>query len=270
MSDIKLDENTKVSFFGTAYTIESFAEKFCNKDKKEAKAMLEIMLRKGEAEILEVKSSVQQCFEQVAKEQEIAEAVNVLDMQDELAKDAKAQKKREGKLTYPCIEVEFNKYTDAYNFMVYCQKELRLKDVSVATTLAGTKVIIKEITENELSAVNKYYTGLKVTAVVQDTMKSGVDAVTKTVEYASQNIIAPAAQIGIKGIASLFRSAAKVGTKIGATTITATSQSIQQTKAEIASDPDVIKAANELVNAKDALKRKTLGVKPNSGIKIIQ
>jgi hypothetical protein len=263
------NENSKFLFFGQTFEgTQAFADEYTSGDLNKANDIIPVLIKKGSLQVMEVKSPVQKHFEQVAAEELISQTVDMLNLETEMGKDLKAKKNRENRLTYPGISVDCSTYSDAVKLMSYCNTTLRLKEISINTDNNGHHVIIKNITDAEINAVNRYYTGMKLTAGVQTGMQKSVDTVTKTVDYATQNIIAPAAQIGVKGVVNIFKSLAKVGAKVGSTTITATSQGIQQTKLELMSDPDVLRAANELIGAKDALKRKTMG-NTSSGITML-
>lgn len=270
MTNIEFNDDSKFLFYGDTYDgIAQFADEYSEGDIKKAKPIIEVLLRKGEMQVLEVKSPKDKCFEQTAKEEMIARAVESLDLEAEMSKNLKANKKRENRLTYPGIEVTVNSYADALKLMNYCQQTLRLMDVSINVDALGNHVIIKNLTDAEMNAINRYYMGMNVTAGIQTGMQKSVDTLTKSIDYTAQQVITPAAQIGVKGVVSIFKSLAKVGARVGSTAITATSKGIQQTKEELLSDPDVLRATNELINAKDAVKRKTTGIGTVSGIKML-
>lgn len=265
-----LNQESKIMFFGTTYTMQDFADKFAKGELEKGMRLAGILVKKGEAVVAEIKTPLQETFEKVAQEELISQAVDMLDMEAEMAKDLKANKNREGKLTYPGVDVIFGTYQEAMKLYVYCQNTLRIKDLTINTDIQGHRVIAKNITEAELNAINRYYMGMKVTTGIQAGMQKSVDTITNGVDYAAQNVIAPAAQIGIKGVANIFKSIAKVGAKVSSTAITATTQTIKSAKEELIQDPDVIRAANELIQTKDTFKRKALGVgKATSGIRML-
>lgn len=246
----------KLNFCGQMYTLDKFAEDFCEGDKVQANQVIETLIAQGRANWVEhdPRAKENKQLMKALVQQTIEEQANVHDQYDDLQREFKRNQAREGRLTYPKIELDFAHLGKAQEFQLYVANELRLES---EIALRGTKcvLIVFEPTDKEYNAmVRKYKAENAINSVV-----TGVDKVassaTGAIDYTAQKIVAPTVQVGAKAGVSILKTLAVTGVKATGTIVSALAAGTKQCAQEIQTDADVLRATRDLMNVKDSALR---------------
>lgn len=263
----------KLNFCGQMYTFEKFAQEYCDGDFEQAEAVIITLIKQGRANWVEhdPRAKENKALMKALVQQTIEEQADVHDQYDELQKEFARNLQREGRLTYPKIELDFAHLGKAQEFQLYVANELRLES---EIALRGTKctLIVFEPTDKEYNAmVRKYKTESAINTAITGVDKVATGA-TKTVDYTATKIIAPTVQVGAKAGVSILKTLAVTGAKTTGTLISALANGSKQCVKEIQTDPDVLRASRDLLQTKDSIAR---GIRAHStstgnGIRIVE
>jgi hypothetical protein len=257
MAKYKADEDTVISFYGQTYNVDQFAQAFSDGDKTNAIGAMTILLNNGRAKLYKGAENKQtKAFEKTYEEQSIKDAAYEHENYEEKNKDYRAEQKREGKLTYPCVEFEFAYPLKAQEFENYVKKDLRIIDTEIS--VRGGRCVLKvyNVTDSEVNAMSRTYKADKFTqnaiGVVDTTAKRATDAV----HYTATKVVSPVIQVGARAGASIFKTILATAAKTAGTLVSATASGIKSAAYEIKHDPEVLKGARDIIEVGDSVRRK--------------
>lgn len=268
-----IEKDTKVTFKGKPYTLETFSNKFADGSLEEGRIILQTLIRKGSAHIVDERTHEQKHLDKVVKEEELRLKAEEIDADEEAAEQFKADKKREGRLTYELIEVDYPTVSMAQKYEEYYTNLLKLQEDQVEIKVKKGQVALAfyNITDAELSVINRTHLRDKVVDTAINTVGKTTESAVNVVDYTMKNVASPILQISAKAATGIVKSLVHAAAKTGSTIVISTGKGIRDTAYEIKHDNDVIKAKNELVTAKDTVMRKVAGASSvSSGIRIIR
>jgi len=262
----------KLNFCGQMYTFEKFTQEYCDGDFNQAEVVINTLIKQGRANWVEYdkKAKENKALMKALIQQTIEEQADIHDQYDELQKEFARNQQREGRLTYPKIELDFAHLGKAQEFQLYVVNELRLES---EIALRGTKctLIVFEPTDKEYNAmVRKYKTESAINTAVT-TVDKVASNTTDIVDYTATKIIAPTVQVGAKAGVSILKTLAVTSAKATGTIVSALAAGSKQCVKEIQTDPDVLRASRDLLNTKDSIAKgfRAHTTSTGNGIRII-
>lgn len=252
-----VEMDSYIRFAGKRWTVEELAIEYGISDPTIALATIQILVNKGEARVEENLTKEQKIFQSVAAQENWVANAKQHDLYEEAVLDHRANEKREGRATYPSIEVDYPNLLKAQEQQAYFIKNLRLNPAQIEISIRVNLVvmILKDITDAEYNFVNRTYKADKMIGTTLGFMEGGVNKVTGGIDYASTRIAAPIVQIGARAGVSVFKTIATTLAKVTSSTITAASQGAKTAAHEIRHDADILRAGREIIEAKDGIKR---------------
>jgi len=258
-----MDKDTVVIFNGEVLTIEKIAKLYCNEDNGRGIALTELLITKGKITVPELNNDSRlKIIEQAKTEQNIEALATYIEIEENLAKKNKAIRKRENKLLYPEIELDYNNFSEAVAAENIFLEKLQLQETEISRKDGVVTLIIRNITDKELNYIKRTYKADNAINVSVQALDRGVSSILGGVDYTSKKILTPATKIVTKGFGSLFKSVVSTSVRTGASLVSNTGKAIRDTKEEIVNDTDVIKASRDLIRTKDSLSR---GIKSKTG-----
>lgn len=263
----------KLNFCGKMYTFEDFTATYCNGDSKQAQSIVEVLIKQGKANWVEPDPLAKENKKlmQALVQQAIENQAETFDQYDELQKEYDQGKKREGRLTYPKIELDFPHLGKAQEFQLYVAEELRLETEIVLRNNLCVLVVLNP-TDKEYNAIIRRYKTENAINTAVDSVDKVATGATKAVDYTATKIVAPTVQVGAKASVSILKTLAVTGAKATGTIVSALASGTKQCVKEIQTDPDVLRASRDLLHTKDSIAR---GIRSHStatgnGIRIVE
>lgn len=263
----KVEISDTFTFHGKDYTVDEFATAYAEGDIDKALDLANILYAKGKVIIRDNSTPEEKVFKKVQGEVDIVSQANAADQEQEAILDYQAAQKREGRMTYPKIELDYPSSALARIHGMKFIKELRLQEeqININSTISGKIVMtISDITDAEFNAICRIYKTDKIINSAMSMATKASNTVVGGFNFGTEKIAVPTLDLGIKTGMGILRGLSKVVVKTGSTLITSAMQSAKQTASEVADDPDVLRARRELIETKDAIKRK-IGNVSNSG-----
>lgn len=252
---MQITDKIRFKSSGASYTVDEFAAKYGNNDIKTAMDAMAILVKRGDATILgDHNTKEQQVVKKAASQQETIEQAESFDKEDELIKDRRQQLKREGKATYPKIEVEYLTTYKALEAQKMYETDLRLNNIELVVRKGIPYLVFFDITDKDLDYINRTYKTERLLSNTMNTITAGSTKVTDGLDYTAKKIATPIFEIGAKTSISILRSAVGMVVKTGATIVTATSKGVKDTCNDIKTDSDVIRAKRELIETSSSIK----------------
>lgn len=247
----------RVLFFaGKKMTLGEFIQAYDLENESEGTIELVIakLEKKNKLSFLEQKDGSNQAFEQAAKELDLEARIAEMEADAEEAEAYEIKKKREGKLTYEEVEIDFPNKSLGLDFFEYAEEKLKL-DAKLEKRDGVFVLTLYNVTESDLGAIKRRKAVTKVgTSVLKTTDKVAGTAV-ETVNFATEKVVVPTAKAAIKASLGLGKSLVRTGAQVGSTLITSTSKQSKSMAKELSKDEDVLNAKKELIDAKDAIMR---------------
>lgn len=259
-----ITEHSVIEFKKQRYDMESFANLYTAEDKETAISVVQSLVDKGKAKVINSLSAEEATFQQVLKEEAWSEKADSHDMLEEANKDFRAQQKREGKATYAQVEFDFANLLVAQQFQSTIVKNLRIQESEIAIRPGIVVVVFKNITDAELNSINRLYATDKFVGSAISLVDTAGQKTTDAVHYAATKVIAPTAQVGVRAGVSIFKTLLTTSAKVTGGLISATSQGIKSAAQEIQNDPEVLRAGRDLIDVKDGISRQVMKIGNNS------
>jgi hypothetical protein len=269
-----ITQDSIVEFCGSVFNMEQFAAKYADGNVDVAIGAVEKLRQKGKVKVMDGSDSKEQkIFDAVQKEIDLVEKANEYDREAEEVQDARAEQKRNGRATYPEIELDYPTKTKLFEHKRMFMKNLRLVDdqFDIVVQEHGFTLKILNITDAELNFIQKTYNADRIIGSAVGVFDSGAQKATSAVAYTAEKIISPAATVAAKAGASLAKTSVKTGVKVLATVFSSLTKGLKEAATEVSEDADVLRAGRELINTKDSIMRKVSsfgGATGGKGIRI--
>lgn len=251
-----LDKDKIVMFAGKKFTLGEFLVHYGLDQDTEAsvKIILEHLEKKGKLHYIEQKDKDAALFESVAKELELEAKIAEMEAEAERVEVYDSAKKKEGKLVYEEVEIDFPNKTIAIDFYKFAQEDLK---VEAALYEEGDKYVLtmKNVSESDLAAIKRKKTIADAGKMIFNTTDKVANVAVGTAAFATERVLVPTTKATVKTALGLSKSLVKTGTVVGSNLVTSTTNTTRQMVTELANDEDVLKAKKELIDAKDAIVR---------------
>jgi hypothetical protein len=268
-----INSEDQINFKGNVMTLQKFADTYIEGDLEGAADVLEVLLRKGSAKLVNNQPTKQEkAIETATREEVVRQLAEQIDAQEEMAKDNKAQVKREGRLTYDEVEIQYPNLFRAQEAELNYKEKLRISNTEIRLRDNVAYLVVRDITDAELNYINRTYTADNVIKAGMGYVGRGADTMVDTIDYTAKKVVTPVLEIGARASMGLLKALASTAVKTGATVINAGTKGARQTAYEIKHDPDIIRAHRELIETKDDVVRSLANKTGNtaSGIKVIK
>lgn len=269
-----LTPDTPIKALGKIMTFGRFASIYTDNDLESAVNMFELLVKKGNANIIDTRSKDEKFMEKLLAEEAVVAMGNAVEEFEHERKVNSQKFKNEGRLTYPEIQIQYPDFLSASQAEQFYQKELLLEDTEVTKKGGICYLIVRDITDNQLNFINATYKRDRVVAGAMNLTEKGVDNIVGAVDYTAKNVLSPAFKIGAKGAIGLIKSLTGVVARTGATVVTSTTKGAKETIEYLRDDEEVIKAGKDLINTKDSISRslndKFGSSSINAGINIVK
>jgi len=251
-----MKEITKIYIFkDVRYTKEEFNEKF-GYTPDEGEMILNMLIDKASVTVVSQAGSARDYIDQQQVEQEVVNHGNRVEEDSRAAAKDSEDLIKEVQIPYSTMheaELAGAKITVRYG-------------LDVATMQRNNKayLILYDVSEKTLIAIEREYNVNRTVQAGVDKVNQGITAVGDVLSYTLNDIGLPVMKSGMKLAAGIAKSASRFASKTAASGLNIAAQTQRETDYLLANDPDVIMAKRELINAKDAIKRR-FGSKKTTG-----
>ena len=254
MSNLSMKSIVKVNG-GKSMNMFDFADKygFDINNPDEVLYYAGLLQKQGKLTIKSETSKEQDLINKAIKEEEFQQkASDVQDEQDFYKKNLRDEKASNSDLVG--IALRFTTSLEAENFELYV-KSLNIENTEISKRNGVVKLFIKDITPEEYNKIKmKYKAEIAIDKTV-NTANKAVNNTTNAVNYLATEVVAPVSKIAGEGAINITKGLVHTGVKVFAGLINSSAKAITDTKNSLATDPELIKASNQLINAKNATKR---------------
>jgi hypothetical protein len=261
----EIDMNSTIKINGKSYTMPEFADKF-GIDLLNPTLVINtanILLKQGRLTIVSTESKEEKIVNSALEEEAFQGVVAGINAQEEAHK----QRVRQSKLQ------ETDSHSFALNFITGVEatrfemwvNSMGIEDTELTQDLksGAIKLKIMNVTPNEyVKITNKYKADMAIAKGMQAT-NDVVTGATNMTNYALTNVIAPTAKIAGEASVRLAKGLFHTGLKTIAGLVNSSANAINETKIAIATDPECLRAASTLMDAKNTAKR-TVAQKMNN------
>lgn len=246
-----IDKNGTIIIKGKKYNVQAFMEKFRISSEDQAVVYMNGMLKKGKATLPKNFQSEEELLETIDKDLELENIINKIEEEEESARTAKRNASIED-VDVLNIRIAFDSTLEAVQAEEYINK-LGIEDTEISIKSGAISLIVSGITPQEYTKIaNKYQ--------LESAIKTGVNLVgtgaknaTDAVNYVATKVVAPVAKIAGEAGMNLGKGLVHTGVKVGSGIVNSGAKAVQETKVALSTDPEMLKAKKELVDAKDGL-----------------
>ena len=266
-----LTQDSKIIVNGKTCTIPEFMEKFGLDDMDEALLIVEKLVQTGKARIPENISKDTEMLKDAKEKVEFDNIVNAIEAEEEANKKYLREQSIKDKdvmdisLDY-ATTLEATKAEAEINAMGIEDTEITLKKGAIL-------LVIRNISQEEYVKIAKSYQRNKAISNVVNVTDKAFTSATDAINYGAENVVAPMAKIAGKAGMNIGKGLVHAGLQVGAGLVNNGAKAINETKIELATDKELLKAKKQLANAKDTIlgfaRKKFSGAKTGSGINIL-
>ena len=248
---------TEVIVLGQKYTVEEFAIEYEEGNIQYAINTINVLVNRGQAEILgERKSKEKIKIEKALREKDHLDKADYVRQEEEKQKDNRAQTKKEGRLLHEQITVDYFAIKQAKEHKALFEQNLRLTGIQLLMNDDDSySLMIPNVSDKDIDYISRT---LKTDSIVGGAVKGidmGITGTTKAIDYTAKKVLSPTITIATKGVVSVGRTLFSTVAKAGGTIISAGAEGGRRTASELSTDDDIIKARQELINAKNSMRR---------------
>lgn len=257
MSNLTL--NSKVKYKGKTYYVSELAEILMLDlaDTEGVIATINSLIRTGYAVPVVNQTKEDEILDKVQKESAFQAVVGMIEDEEAQVKfNKREQKKAESDLV--SFKLNFNTTLEGQKFCQWLM-EIGIPETSFELNkdmLSGAiKLMLKEVTTNESAKIINKYKAEHIIAQTVDIADKAVTKTTDSVNYVASEVVAPVAKIAGTGVLNLGKGLFHTAFKVGAGLINSGAKAVVETKTAMATDPELLKAQNQLINAKNTVRR---------------
>ena len=267
--------NDKIKFNQKTYSVPELAEKIGLDltDMTIVIATLNILERQGKISVIDNTTPEETMVENALKQSLFQDTiVGNLKAEEENEQILRRQKKLD-EVDHVSIALTFYQTLQAQKFNNWVNMNgINTTKLSQNLDTGEIELIINDITPAEYTVISNKYTAENAINKTVNMADKTVKKTTDGVNYMASEVVAPVAKIAGKGAMNLAKGLFHTGIKVGASLINSGVQAVEETKVALATDPELLKASDQLLNAKNAIARGVVKQKNKmggSGIKIL-
>ncbi len=256
-------------FAGKKMTREEFVDKYnLQGDSFEAQQLIiEKLIKKGKIIIMDNTPPDEKMMKAPYKEFELEAKIAELECESEAYETYKHNLRKEGKLCYEEVEIDFGARTHAFEFLDYTQRKLKLEG-RVIEKDGLFVVVLNNVSESDLTKIRTHQLANKAGEVMINGTKIASQTFINSFGYVMNVVGLPVAQATLSAGMAVAKQTLKSATQIGSTAINSAVDNSKQFANEIKNDQHILMAKKNLVDAKDALFRMMKKKSGTSNIRI--
>ena len=244
-----MDMNTILIIKGKKTTMQEFQARFGIESEEKAIQMAQILVKKGNAVVHVEKSEEQDLLNKLEADALLASIVDQLDAEEYSAQQAKREENKSD-VDLVSIKLAFSSSADAAQAETWINS-LGIEDTEITMKKGAISLIVRDITPQEYTKIATRY---QIDKALDNTVKVASKALvgtTNAINYTATKVVAPTAKIAGEATLNLGKGLVHASMKVGAGLVNSGSKAIADTKVALATDTEMIRAKNELVDAKD-------------------
>lgn len=252
-----LNITDEIIFLNKKMTVTDFAERYLEEgaDIKKINDTIEVLIRKGQVKVPRLtQTKEEKIMEKVAKEEIIREAGVHAYAEEEHAKDRKHDVKTQDRQHYDKMTLEFPTYKEALDFSDWVKQEVRVKAL-VLTDDGIYQVMCLNITDLDVKKIKNRYNLTKAGNAVNNTVIKTQETLNDTIEFTAKKVLSPLTKATTAGIFGVVKSTIGFVARTGSGVVTSGAKAMRDTAHDLTTDPEILKAAKELIDTKDSVKR---------------
>lgn len=262
---------TIINYKGKKFTVADLGTKFGAKTEKGQIKAVNILIAKKIAFIETNASEDEELLQELIDEDEILRRASEIEDEEE----ASLQAERQAQLQ----DVDALKAKLTFNTTLEAQAfedkliAMGVEEVSMVNKKGQISLLIEDITPAEYTKIARLYSMEKGVKKTVNAVSKGANTVTDVINYGATNLVAPTAKIAGEVTMNLAKGLFQTITKAGAGFVNAGGKAIRDTKVELGTDSELIKAKAELRagtnGIKNAYREKKNKRRRSSGIEIL-
>lgn len=262
---------TVINYKGKTMTVEALGTKFGAKTEEGMIKAVNILIAKKYAFVVEDKTDEESLLDDLINEDEILRRAS--EIEDEEEQSIQASRREElDEVDSLKIKLTFSTTLEAQAFEDKIVT-MGIEEVSVVSKKGQISLLIEDITPEEYTKISRLYSMEKGVKSAVNAVSKGANSLSNAVNYGATNLIAPTAKIAGEVAMNLGKGLFQTITRAGAGFINAGGKAIRDTKVELSTDSELIKARAELRAGANGIKN-TVREKKNkrrrsSGIEIL-
>ena len=267
--------NDKIKFKQKTYSVPELAEKIGLDltDMSVVLATLNILERQGKISIVDNSTPEETMVEDAIKQSVFQDTIVGKIRAEEENEQLLRRKKKLDEVDHVSISLTFYQTLQAQKFNNWLNMNgINTTKLNQDLETGEIELIVKDITPAEYTVISNKYTAENVINKTVDVADKTIKKTTDSVNYMASEVVAPVAKIAGKGAMNLAKGLFHTGVKVGASLLNSGIQAVEETKIAMATDPELLKASDQLLNAKNAIARRVTKQKNKmggSGIKIL-
>lgn len=247
-----ITQETKLKIDGKTYTMEEFIARYELNDMNQAIKMANILVKQGTATVSIKDAKIDKIAKAVERE-EIHEVVNAINTEEQAYRQAKRNEKAQ-EVDLVSIGLNFRTTIEATQAEQWINS-LGVKDTEISIKSGKIMLKVQNITPGEYNKIVRKYQ-------VENVLRNGVeltgkalDSFTGAINYTATNVVAPVAKLATEAGMNIGKGLVHTGVKIGAGLVNSGAKAIEETSVAMATDPELLRAQEQLKATKDTVMR---------------
>ena len=257
LKDINMNSIVKINN-GKSMDMVEFADKF-GLDLMNTETIIKmanILQRRGQLIVVEKQTKEEQLIADAQKENDFQEVVQGIQNEKQNAiNDIREQQKEE--VDTINMKLDYTSTLEAQKMAKWIMTELHVpeNDISIVMQSSLIALQITNITPQEFNKISTKYNAQKLIDKTVNIADKGVNSTTNSINYLAEEVVAPVSKIAVAGAMNVSKGLFHTGIKILGSVINSGAKAIAETKYEMATDPELLQAQSQIINAKNAIKR---------------
>lgn len=249
-----MDNNTVFIYRGAEWTLDTFAQAYHNGNTDEAAEMIAFMLETNRIRIKD-DSEADSSYEELKRLKEQHDAANFYrteennaDMNHKAAKDQYVPK-------HDLVGFRFASLIDAGRFQnsVLANLNLKPEQTAIENDESGNRIVyFMKITEADRKSILALYNLNKAVRNTTRTVDKATQVAASVTKTAMHDVIIPVTKTGIKTLGNLAKTMITGGARVLSSVASETVNTVREVKDEIKTNPDMIKAADDLASIRNS------------------
>lgn len=250
-----ITQATKLKIKNKTITMEEFMAKYAITDMETAISTAEVLVKQGKISIAQgtLGNDLAEDIAKAIEKEEIHGVVGAINAEERAYKESIRNAKAE-ESDLVSIGLAFPTTMEAMKAEQWINS-LGINDTEVS--IKGGRIVLKvtNITPPEYTKIARKYQ-------IEKTLKNGVELTGKALEnltgavnYTATEVIAPVAKLAGEAGMNLGKGLLQTGVKVGAGLVNSGAKAIEDTKIAMSTDAEMLRAQEQLKNAKDTVSR---------------
>jgi hypothetical protein len=250
--------NDMIKYQQKTYSVPELAEKLSLplEDINLVIATLNILEKQGKIEVIDTSTPEEKVVASAQKQEFFQQTVEGIQQEEDNLKRIKREQKLQEVDNYD-LTLDFYQTLNAQKFDNWLSS-IGITETKISKNLKSDiiELNIKNVTPMEYAKIQKKYTAENIINKSVDVTDRAVKTTTDSANYIATELVTPVAKIAGKGAMNLGKGLFHSAIKIGASLLNSGVQAVEETKTAMTTDPELLKASNQILNAKNTITRK--------------